>query len=533
MSYPRFINPLVIEDNPSVKEQYDLIFKSLSSKYPIESAQWAFCYQDAIKHLSQPWPYHIILLDMRLPEEPGQPESEELELGHRILNSCLRHNNYPIPAMLVISGNLQRAPSQGSLESSVRGGFHYGRVVVKSETNLTGEIEAAVKEILRYQEAGLHIADSGEQVYPTLSPREEDLLRRSICSQENAIGVELTWWSATTMPWSGWTKTLVGRFFLRQGRTHSLNLFFKLATAEGAENISRDARIAGLTLQHVKVIGSVLSHSRSLLITQSAGITSNLPLSLNDIFGRPPAQVAPSLAGMATALTQQIGAFGSSTPDQHPAARLLWTGHSRDRIAGQWKRRNGEAALTSLGENGADPVSLFDRLLQSSTFIRYERQDARHGDLNFSNVAVEENADGHLSAWVFDVAGGGGGANVRDLATLEITALLHQSPCNEGSVVGQCLGLFIGILAANRDYGSLPTDPRGQNTQRFIIELRDQALKRTTPDVYAILLFDEALMQLGGLEFGSSYNKIHHPPDSAYLAALVAGFVTRTAAHLI
>jgi hypothetical protein len=75
---------------------------------------------------------------------------------------------------------------------------------------------------------------------------------------------------------------------------------------------------------------------------------------------------------------------------------------------------------------------------RTTALIRYERQDARHSDLNFSNVAVEETSEGHLKAWVFDVAGGGAGANVRDLATLEITALLHQSPGEAGAVIDQC-----------------------------------------------------------------------------------------------
>lgn len=286
------------------------------------------------------------------------------------------------------------------------------------------------------------------------------------------------------------------------------------------------------THQHVKVIGSVLSHSRSLLVTQSAGISSALPLALDEVLGRPPEQVAASIPGMAAAVAVQVGAFGTSTPDQTPVGRLLWPSHSRDRIAAQWKRRGGEAALAALGADGADPVAVFDRLMGSKSFVRFERQEARHGDLNFSNVAIEEAAEGQLNAWVFDAAGGGDGANGRDLATLEITTLLHQSPCATGPVVEQCRGLFTGSVAAGRDYGSMPADPRARNTRSLIEALRGEALKRTTPDVYAVLLFDEALMQLEGLDYGSSHNKICHPPDSAYLAGLVAGLVLRNVPHL-
>ena len=533
MSFPRHINPLVIEDNPLVKEQYDSIFQSLSRRYPIAAPHLAFCHQDAMKHLAKPWPYHLVILDLRLPEEPGQPESELLDFGQNILEHCLRRDAYPIPALMVISGNLQQASSQAALESSVRGGFHFGRVLVKSQTNLGGEIEAAVQAALRYLEVGIHIADGGSRVYPTISPREEDLLRRCICAEENATGVDLAWWSATSTPWGGWTKTLVGRFFIRKGRTQSLHHFFKFATADGAASVSRDARIAGLTHQHVKVMSSVMCHTRSLLVTQSAGKTANLPTALDDVLAMPPARVTPSLAQMAAAIADQVGAFGDSTPDQHPVGKLLWKDHSRDRIAAQWRRRGGEAALAALGGDGADPLEVFDRLVSSTTMVRYERQDARHGDLNFSNVAVEETATDEFSAWVFDVASEAAGVNVRDLATLEITCLLHQTPCPAGPLAEQCRDLFTGVLLADRVFEASPPGPRGGNTHRFILELRAQALRRATPDVYAILLFDEALTQLGGLDFGSSYNKIHHPPDSAYLAALTAGLVLRTAPHLL
>ena len=533
MSYPRFINPLVIEDDPAVKAQYEIIFQALAKKYPLAPARWGFCYQDAIKHLSQEGPYHLVILDLRLPEEPGQPESELLDFGQSILTTCLQRDDYPVPALLVVSGNLQHAASQEALESSVRNGFHYGRVLVKSQHSLASEIEKAVEAVLQYQDVGITIADGGNRVFPTVSPREEDLIRRVVCQQADAIGVDLTWWSATSNPWSGWTKTLVGRFFVLRGRTYSQNHFFKLATADGAENVISNARSAGLTHQHVKVAGAVLSHSRSLLVTQSAGKTTSLPCSLNDVFAHAPSRLAASVPQMAAAVAEQVAAFGASTPDQHPVSQLLWRSHSRERIAGQWKRRNGTVALEVLRDDGANPLEIFDRLMASAAIVRYERQEARHGDLNFSNVAVEETGEDQFNAWVFDVAAGVAGANVRDIATLEVTALLHQSPCDAGPLAEQCRCLFAGALAADSSHDCTFPSARGGNTHRFILELREQALRRASPDVYAILLFDEALMQLGGLDFGSSYNKIHHPPDSAYLAALAAGLVLRTALHLL
>jgi len=174
----------VVEDDPAVKAQYEAIFQTLSKKYPLAAARWGFCYQDATKHLSQPGPYHLVILDLRLPEEHGQPESELLDFGQSILTTCLQRDEYPVPALLVVSGNLQRTVSQESLESSVRNGFHYGRVLVKSQTNLATEIETAIQEVLRYQDVGISLADGGSLVFPTISPREEDLIGGSCVSRK-------------------------------------------------------------------------------------------------------------------------------------------------------------------------------------------------------------------------------------------------------------------------------------------------------------------------------------------------------------
>jgi hypothetical protein len=46
-----------------------------------------------------------------------------------------------------------------------------------------------------------------------------------------------------------------------------------------------------------------------------------------------------------------------------------------------------------LKEEGADPVALFDLPQATTKMVRYERQDARHGALNFSNVVVEETSE--------------------------------------------------------------------------------------------------------------------------------------------
>jgi hypothetical protein len=93
------------------------------------------------------------------------------------VDQCINRNAYPIPVLLVISGHLNQA-KQHDLDSRVRQGVAYGRVLVKGENE--ADLYTAIQKAQRYCDIGIHICDSGEALYPTLSPRDEDLLRRGI-----------------------------------------------------------------------------------------------------------------------------------------------------------------------------------------------------------------------------------------------------------------------------------------------------------------------------------------------------------------
>ena len=97
---------------------------------------------------------------------------------------------------------------------------------------------------------------------------------------------------------------------------------------------------------------------------------------------------------------------------------------------------------------------------------------------------------------------------------LEVTTLLHQE-AHEG-IVPACASLYTAT-----DIGRPVTD-RQRNTLLFVRSLRQAALGYTTLGVYALMVVDHALIQLGGLGYGSAFNKIRHPRDASLLAALAA-----------
>jgi CheY-like chemotaxis protein len=193
MSYPLILQPLVIEDDEGAKDAYKGIFDSITADYgdlPFSPAPpcFAFSYEEALAYLDSSKIFHVVILDLRLPEKPKLPSIDGVELGLNLLSRCLDRDPYPIPALLVISGHIGTT-EQARMQETLRQGFHYGRQFAKGEYgHLEDEIRRACREALRYCSVGVHLRDAEEEQYPTITPREEDLLRRSVLQQQGGIG---------------------------------------------------------------------------------------------------------------------------------------------------------------------------------------------------------------------------------------------------------------------------------------------------------------------------------------------------------
>jgi hypothetical protein len=515
MSYPRNIQTLVIEDETDSKEYFEAVFASLKSTHILSPPHWAFCLEDAKQSLGDGRIYHLVTIDLRLPEKPGQPPSESVDFGLSLIKDCANRNSYPIPAVLVISGHLGQT-SQQQLDDLVRNSFAYGRVLVKSD-HLKDEIELALQFVERYCDLGIHVRDSGTKTFPTLTPREEYLLRQAILGDDQRIGLDLAWWSAAYDPYDKWTKTLMGRFLLGEGRGHSLHTFFKLAACDGARNVFRDAEMLNQKLKHIKVVSAHTSGDRSLLVTQSAGSGNGPPLSLDDVLSRPAISIGDQLPRLAKEVATQVAALGDRTPDQRELRQLLWKYHDADRIANQWQKRGGEQVLEEYGAVVTCPVELFKSLAADGATVRYDLQSALHGDLNYSNIAIDEE-DGVTHGFIFDASGSQSGVCVRDIAMLEVTVLLHQQA--EAGVLRACAPLY--ATEKEMQVQSIEATDREKNTFTFIRGIREVAEQFSEPHIYALMVVDNALLQLGGLDFGSSYNKIVSPHDACLLAGLTS-----------
>lgn len=528
MSYPRSIQVLVVEDEQSAKQYYEAFFDTLKKSGVVASVQYAFSYSEGVKALDQNTIFHLVILDLRLPEEPGLPPADGTDHGLALLRKCEDRDDYPVPALLIISGHLDKT-NQTQLQDEVAKSFWYGRAVTKS-LDLEEDINSAISKIQAYCDVGVHVKDGGAEDYPTITPREEDLLRRCVLHQDSMIGVDLKWWVDEYDPSSGWTKTLMGHFVLDQGMGYSRPTFFKLFPAKDAENVLRAARIMEQKLEHIKVLGDKISGGSSLLVTQKVGSLSGEPTRFKDILNSPPASVKDQIPILIRDVAEQVSALGNETPDQKPVKQLLCPYLDSDQLSEQWQMRGSGFGL-SQDDPTIDPVQTREALAISETIQPITVQSCHHGDLNFTNIAIDR-AGSEARAYIFDAGSCTSHVNVRDLAMLEITSLLHQSLDGSESLVQQCSAAYDHGVDLPEDVGDAASSDVANNTLQLIRDIRRQALKRATAEVYALMVFDIATMQLWGLAYTVSRNKIKNPQDAALLATFVSAWLRRVAPGL-
>jgi CheY-like chemotaxis protein len=523
MSYPSLLRALVIEDQPEVKETYDTIFQRLGSDFPFAPPAYAFCFDDAVRHLDSSKIFHLVLLDLRLPRSPGLP-AEDVQLGLSLLEKCLARHYYPIPSLLVISAYISKT-DQLKLDASLREGFYFGRRVVKGGDvgQLENEIREGLAHARRYCQVGVHLRDADAKVFPTLSPGEDDLLRRSALEQLDAIGLDLEWWSAEyAAPHSrpaismGWTKVLMGRFIHED--SPSRPMFFKFVPSDGASFVIESSRRMAGRLSHVKAVSARIGPRRALIVTEKVGASNRRPISLADYLDSSDAQ-GSRIPAIAKSIADQIQQLGDRTPQVKPIRGVLWKSHDAERIGQQFHLHGGQRVLEDAA-TARDPAETFQALIKSDVLLRFEQQNYVHGDLNVTNVALDQDGN-DMNPYIFDAAGGGPCIDVWDLAALEISVLLHQR--TDASVVEPLADLYAD---GSPDFSQIPSTHL-QATAKLVIEIRKQALQVADLKSYAIAVFDNALIQLGGLAFGLSTNKISIPRDAALVSGLTAAWVVR------
>jgi hypothetical protein len=281
------------------------------------------------------------------------------------------------------------------------------------------------------------------------------------------------------------------------------------------------------------VFPPVISGNRSLLVTQKVGDGDSPPISLAEYLGHEPAAVVSALPGVVAEIVQQVAKLGDNSPDQREISSLLWPDHDLARLESQWQRWRGPDRPSALGKS-FDAIGVFKKLATCRVRLRVGIQTALHGDLNPTNVALDVGTSG-VRGYIFDASGVRSGLNVRDLAMLEVTSLLHLPSGIFDNFVDACATLYDSgeVLVG----GVVPASLSGRHlaTWTLIAEIRRWAMNcaDSTKLAYAVTVFDHAMIQLGGLAFAVSRNKIRDPEQAVELAARVSNWITLVCHDLV
>jgi CheY-like chemotaxis protein len=531
MSYPRKLHILIIEDEQDPIDGYRQLLQSFRSEgFLSVEPTIARSYADACQFIESPHIFHVVILDLNLPvtnkEQPGGGPGP----GQQLLELLAQRQTYPIPVLLVVTGKIGLTRLT-DLQSRLTHDFWYGAMVNKGP-DVPDDLRKGLQKALDYVDVGIHLADAGREWFPTISPCEEDLLRRCVLSQQSCLGVDLEWWGAEVGPSlsrptidAGPTKVLMGRFILDDGMEYSRPTFFKFEPEGNAAFACRDVGILDQKLSHVKVKYSHSARGRCLLVTQS--VTDSRPIPLDRLLRDDPADVLPQLPHLVGDIAGQLEQLGRCTDDQIPAKDLLWKHHNRGNIEKAWALPDVRQIIRS---GSGSPLATFDRLVKSTIPIWITKRGCTHGDLNATNVAIDQTPPERPKAFIFDAAGIHADIATRDLAVLEVTTLLFLSAPEIQSHFPQFRVFYTGDPVPPAVLDAIATlPPIVQNAFHLVVAIRTKVGEMTNPDVYPLVVFDNILIQLGGLAVQPSKNKIANPVHACLLGSWVAEWVNKSA----
>lgn len=533
MSYPRKLQILVVEDEQPPIDGYQVVFAALRDQFPHAEPVFVRSYADARTQIESPRHFHVVILDLNLPLANREQPGDGLSPGEALLDLLAQRDAYPVPVVLVVSGRLNSA-NLPDLRGRLSRDFWHGEFVNKGGTE-ADEIRKAFEKAHQYCDIGVHIRPSPDQWYPTLSPREEDLLRRCVLTQTHCLGVDLEWWGAEEGPSltrppaeTGPTSVLMGQFLLDGGLGNSIPTFFKFEPAANAPYVCRDTSVLAHKLGHVKVYHAAAFRTRCLLVTQSV-TNRGRPTPLSEFLRGTPEKVMRALPGIVGDVVTQLGHLGDVTEVQIAAREFLWRYLSRDQVEAAWAR-TGVTAHLKAGESS--PMDVFDQLAACSALVWVRRRSCIHGDLNATNVAVDTEHTDRPQAYIFDAAGMHPDLEYRDLATLEVTTLLFNSHGPDQKLLSVCRPFYRDGIAPTTFSVPDEATPLIGNAVHLIAQIRKHVAQSGDEKNYALAVFNAVVMQLFGLAVQPNRNKILHPLHAGLLASWTAAWLRQLAPGL-
>ena len=503
MSYPHEIRTLIIEDDTDTIETYRELFRDrLRRRFP-QLAEPCFqeSYGAAEQELRRPHIYHMIILDLALPQVIGGPDDVGAS-GLGLIPAIRDREDYPVPVLMIVTAKPDRIRNSPALMEQLSSAFWQSCVIPKND-NLMEQLVWGVEAAIKYSSIGVHLVgdETAERLWPMLSPREEDLVRRFVLGHSTAVGVDLRWWSverdALRAGAPAWAKVLHGKIMFAGHEGYSRERFFKFVDAAEGDVVRKSAELLSNKLQHAQLLKWCTVGSRSLLVTDKAGPTDAPVLPLRTAIQQNKIPVA-QLERVTQDIVDQLCMLGEPQEATVTLRRILWADHDETRLADGWSRIRADGST--------DPLDLFRELRERPERVVVTRR-LGHGDLHPGNVAIGEDA-GTLRAYVIDAGAMTTEVWAKDIAVLEVSTLLHVDFGGAASLADAMPSLFDGTdpYAESADWSTL--EERFVLPLKMIVGLRSRIREACDQGTYVVLLLDYLLVQIGGVSFGTTYNKI-------------------------
>jgi len=504
MSYPAEIRTLIIEDDPDMIEQYRQIFDYHRKQFSLLAEPWfAESYEDAQFELLRPHIYHLVILDLALPETIGGPLGDVMARGLGLIPSIAEREDYPVPILMIVTADPRRIVNAPAVEQQLRSAFWKHWLISKND-KLMDQLVCGIEAALEYTRVGIHIVgdQNTDELWPMLSPREEDILRRVILDYpSSAVGADLRWWSVepnglrASKP--AWAKVLHGRLILAGQDGFSRERFLKFVSVEEGDAARKSAELLGSKLPHAQVIRYLAIGSRALLVTDKAGPNDSPPRPLRTVLKQSEPIGEAGISRITQDIVDQLCMLGESSPSTTSIATVLWPFHDQNRLIEAWSR---------IGGTGIDPALIFAELrLRTDKLIVKKRMC--HGDLHPGNISVSED-DGKLRAYIIDAGVMKPDVWAKDIAVLEVSILLHVSFGEGSGPLTSMSSLFDGIDPYGEAIDWETVEQGLANALRLIVSLRNGMRVECDEKTYIVLLLDCLLIQIGGVVFGTTRNKI-------------------------
>jgi hypothetical protein len=284
--------------------------------------------------------------------------------------------------------------------------------------------------------------------------------------------------------------------------------------------VIKSARRLAQKLAHVKLTNAITSRTRALIVTEKVGAQDARPKMVEEFLEKATPKEAYEVACQ---IAEQVGRLGEILPESRLLKTILWPSHDRRLLEEQWVKFETEVEK-SVGAK-SDPLALFEELKASSERLDLNEMSVVHGDLHIRNIAfdIREN---RAEAYIFDAGIMKQNVAGRDLAVLEVSVMLHQR--FDGTTFAKmCAILYDSTESLTGDIDCTLDPTVAQNTIQFIRALRERAHTWNEPYLYALMIFDFALIQVGGLAFGSSGNMISDHRSAVYLLATTAQWFSK------